>query len=198
MIWPQGKEFLARTMDEAFNWCQGKSWLVRLPPVIWLVYIFFRHFSNPDYTGILSSLNLAIHELGHLVFSFFGQFICVAGGTIAQLLAPLIALFNFYKLKDFFAMSLSFGWLSTSLFDAARYMADARSMELPLVSLYPSEEVLHDWNYLLGKMGLLNFDTVLAGMVRFTAVIVMLFCFVSSAWLLWRMFKSKSAREDQI
>jgi len=117
----------------------------------------------------------------------------VAGGTIAQCLVPLISFFMFYKQRDFFAISVSFCWMGTNLFSVAVYMADARKMALPLVTPFGGEEIIHDWNYLLGKMGLLNSDTVLGGCFRLLAILNMVIGLGFGAWLILKMFK-KSAK----
>ncbi|MFH0791051.1 MAG: hypothetical protein V2A64_05405 [Candidatus Omnitrophota bacterium] len=176
---------------EAKEWCRGRLWQARLPVLLWFVYVLVRHLKDPLYAGILKGLDLGIHELGHLVFAPFGSFLRTAGGTILQCLAPVIAMVNFYRLRDFFAITLCFGWLAVNLFDVAVYMADARAMELPLVGPFAgnAEYVRHDWNYLLGEMGLLQYDVTLAFWVRMAAVFIMLFCFISGAWFLWQMFK---------
>lgn len=120
----------------------------------------------------------------------FGQFIGIAGGTILQCLMPFIGVVNFYRQRDFFAITLCFGWLSTNLFDVARYVADARSMELPLVMLFGNENVIHDWNYLLGKLGILQFDTGIAFFIKILAVLSMLACLFCGGRLIWLMKKS--------
>jgi len=113
----------------------------------------------------------------------------VAGGSILQCLVPIISIFIFYRQRDFFAISISFGWLSTNLFYIATYIADSRSMSLPLVSPFGCEP-LHDWNYILGKMGMLNYDTALASFIRLMAIVSMLICLVYGGWLVWLMLKS--------
>lgn len=42
-------------------------------------------------------LNLGIHELGHMLFRPAGEFLCIAGGTILQLLIPIISVFMFVR-----------------------------------------------------------------------------------------------------
>jgi hypothetical protein len=70
-------------------------------------------------------------------------------------------------------------------------MADARKMALPLVTPFGGEEIIHDWNYLLGKLGLLHLDTVLGGFVRVFAVLNMVIGLAFGAWLILKMFKKK-------
>lgn len=160
----------------------------RLPFLVWFAYLLVRYLQNPRYWNVFSYLNLGIHELGHYVFAFFGTFIHVLGGTLLECLAPLFGVINFYRQRDYFAISVCFGWLSTTLFGVAVYVADARAMELPLVTpLGLDTSVTHDWNYLLGSVGLLQYDTALGLLIRCAAVISMLVCLVTGAYLLWNM-----------
>ncbi len=183
--------FLIELKNDAIEWCQGKNWLVRLPFLLWFSYVFARHLSDPMYSSILGALNLGIHELGHFIFGFMGQFLAVAGGTIFQLFVPVFAVFNFYRQNDFFSIALSFGWLSTNLFSVATYAADARRLELPLVTPFGSDSVIHDWEYLLSTMNMLQYDSLVGGIFRVLAVISMLICFTAGVWLLWQMILSK-------
>jgi len=170
-----------------FDWCQNKNWLIRLPFLIWFAYIFVRSLQDPMYGSVLSWLNLGIHELGHVVLMPFGLFIHVLGGTLFQLAAPIFSLFNFYRQDDYFSICLSFGWLSTSLFDTARYVSDARSLNLPLATIFGNDNPIHDWNYLLDKLHLLPFDLGISIFVKVLASIAMLTCLISGGWLLYLM-----------
>jgi hypothetical protein len=175
-------------LREAAISSHGKNWIVRLPLLVWCGYVLLRYWEDPFYTSIISPLNLGIHELGHLVFSFFGKFMEILGGTLLQVLAPIFGAVNFYRQKDFFSIALSLGWLSTSLFDAARYVGDARVMELPLVSPFGGgDAVIHDWNYLLGRMHLLQFDTTIAFAMKAAATLVMGIGLCAGTWILWQM-----------
>jgi len=155
-----------------------------------------RHWSNPEYRSILGPLNLGLHELGHFIFSFFGDFLGILGGTFFQVLAPLFGVVNFYRQSDFFAIALSFGWLSTSLFDVATYVADARAMNLTLVSPFGGDDVVHDWNYLLTRMGLLQQDALLAFIFKCAATLAMLICLIGGFWLLLQMMKESSSLQE--
>ena len=165
--------------------------MVRLPFLLWFVYVLVRHLLDPMYSSVLGPLNLGIHELGHVIFGFMGQFIGIAGGTILQLFVPIFAVWNFYRQNDFFSIALSFAWLSTNLFSVATYVADARALELPLVTPFGGDSVVHDWEYLLSTMNILEYDTVIGGVFRVLAIISMLACFTAGVWLLWQMFISR-------
>lgn len=112
----------------------------------------------------------------------------MAGGTILQLAAPLIAGALFRRQRDWFAVAVAACWLSTNLFSVARYAGDARVRELPLVSPTMGDPV-HDGSYLLGRMGLLRHDVAIAGGLRFLAVVAMLAGLVGGGWLVWHMLR---------
>ena len=169
-------------------WAQGRPWLWRLVLLFWFAWILIRHLADPMYSSILGNLNLGVHELGHLLFMPFGRFLCTLGGTLLQCSLPLFGIYNFYREGDYFAILLCFGWLSDNLFDVARYVADARALELPLVNLFGGS-VEHDWNVLLGSMGILQFDTTIAFLIKCAAVLLMLLCLGLGGWLLRQMNK---------
>ncbi len=185
------KDWFETFFREASEWAEGKFGPLRLLLWLFLLYILLRHLMDPMYQSIFKPLNLGIHELGHIIFSPLGQFLMIAGGTIAQCLVPLISFFMFLKQRDFFAITVSFCWMGTNLFSVGGYMADARKMELPLVTPFRGEEIIHDWNYLFGKLGLLNSDTALGGFVRVLAIMNMVIGLGFGAWLLLKMFKKK-------
>ena len=183
------KKHLVDFFAEAGEWARQRWWPLRLLLCLYFVYAFINHLRDPFYQSWFKPINLGIHELGHILFSLFGQFLAVAGGSIFQLLVPVISVFIFYRQRDFFAISVSAMWLSTNLFDVSTYIADAREMELPLVSPFGGDDIIHDWNYLLGKLGLLNWDRFLAGTVKTWAIVSMFAGLAFAAWLLMEMIK---------
>lgn len=151
----------------------------RIAFLIYFLVVLIKHLADPMYVSLLDPLNLGIHEVGHLLFSFAGCFLSVAGGTIFQLIAPVYGMYNFHVRKESFCIALCFGWLSTNLFDIATYAADARSRVLPLVSPFGfGSDIIHDWNFLLSKVGLINYDWLIAKCFRFGAFISMLICLI--------------------
>ena len=107
--------------------------------------------------SLLDGVDLAIHETGHLVFGPFGEFIGFAGGTIFQLLMPALFVGYFVRRGDHYAASVALWWIAQNCGNIAVYVADARAQELPLVG---GGE--HDWEYLLGRLGLLARDHAIA------------------------------------
>jgi hypothetical protein len=175
-------------IEQAKTWCVGKQWWWRVPLLLWFLFELKVNLQNPS-SSIFHLLNLPIHEIGHVIFNYTGvMFLAIAGGTILQLVAPMFGMWNFWKQQDFFAMALCLGWLSTNLFGVAVYMADARTMQLNLVSL-SSGDTIHDWNYIFSHMGLLPYDHLISGFVWLLALLSMLTCYVVGGWLIWQMIK---------
>lgn len=108
---------------------------------------------HPEAGSFLDSLDLAIHETGHLVFSMFGEVIHVAGGTLFQLIVPATFLVYFARREDRHAATVALWWMAQNLWNISVYVRDARVQELPLVG---GGE--HDWAFLLGHFGLLPHD----------------------------------------
>ena len=182
--------FWRSLVDDIENWCQGRIWYGRALLLLWLVWVGIEHFRDPIYTSLFGGLNLGIHEAGHLVFRFDGEFLMVAGGTILQLAAPVGAAIMFLRQPDYFALAVCGAWLSTNLYNVATYMADARAMELPLVSL-GGGDTIHDWHYMLTHLHLLVWDTRLASFTRFLGFLAMWGSIAFGAWILWKMARSK-------
>lgn len=158
----------------------------------WFVYLLGHYFFDVSYEGWIGGLNLGIHEFGHLICQPFGQFITVAGGSLVQCLIPLISFWMFYRQQDYFAFSFSFVWLGTNLIGVARYIADARKLELDLVSPFGGDgEIIHDWNYLLNKMHLLIYEQEIGFIVRVMGLLAMTAGVAWGAWMLWLMMRSK-------
>ncbi len=158
----------------------------------YVAYAGWRHYSDPEYGSIFSGITLAIHELGHVIFGPFGEWLGIAGGSITQLAAPLAVALIMLRQRDYFGVAVGGGWLSISLSNLAVYIADARAEDLPLYSL-GGGDVIHDWNYLLGSLHLLPKDAAIAGGVRFAALVFLVLSVFLGAWLCRVMARSPKA-----
>ena len=116
--------------------------------------------------SFLDDVDLAIHEAGHVVFSPFGEFMAVAGGTVLQVLVPAAFVGCFAWRRDGFGAFVVLFWVSQSLFNVGVYIADARAQALPLVG---GEYVIHDWSWMLSRLRLLRRDEAIADGVRAAA-----------------------------
>ena len=135
----------------------------------WLVfYVAFLAYAFSAHGGFLfiDMANLIVHEGGHNLFGWFGPTIGLWGGTLLQWLVPFLLAVYFFTQRETsgFVFCLFFffeNWLYT-----ATYMADARAMELPLVTTGDPEFAKHDFNAIFSSLGVLNYDTTIAAVVR--------------------------------
>jgi hypothetical protein len=116
---------------------------------------------TPEAGRWLDAVDLAIHETGHLVFAPFGEFFQFLGGTLFQLIVPATFVVYFWRRADRHAATVAVWWVAQNCWNVSIYVNDARTQSLPLVG---GGE--HDWAYLLGRLGWLAYDHVLAGAVR--------------------------------
>jgi hypothetical protein len=116
---------------------------------------------HPDAGRLLDSVDLAIHETGHLVFGPFGDVIGFAGGTLFQLIVPATFAVYFFRRGDRHAATVALWWVAQNCWNISVYIRDARTQELPLVG---GGE--HDWAFLLGHFGVLAHDRGIAQTVH--------------------------------
>lgn len=125
--------------------------------LILLPFCVYFALSRGDYT-LLDAADLVIHEAGHLIFSPFGSFLRMAGGTLMQLLIPFVIAWSFFRNDYLPGTQAGLLWFGQSLINVSVYAADARIQALPL---FGPPGALHDWHYLLSKVGLLEYDTAI-------------------------------------
>lgn len=117
--------------------------------------------SRPGHFGFLDNIDLAIHETGHLVFGPFGEVVGALGGTLFQLIVPAAFIGYFLTKRDWYSATIPLWWLGQNCFNIARYISDARALELPLVG---GGE--HDWAFLLAEWDLLHRDIAIGRAVH--------------------------------
>jgi hypothetical protein len=180
-------EFLQDVRDDARQWCEERDgWWLRAALLSYLIYTGARPFFDHDYTNGFHGLTFALHEAGHLLFSWGGQWLLVAGGTLLQVAAPALAgLHLIWKQRDYFGLCVCICWLGFSLQDAAPYIADARAQAMPLIGF--SDDPIHDWNYLLRSVGLLKWDATIATATRATGVALWSLGCAIGGHLCWRI-----------
>lgn len=135
----------------------------------WLVfYIAFLAYAFSAHGGFLfiDNANLVVHEGGHNLFGWFGPTLGLWGGTLLQWLVPFLLAAYFFTQRHTtgFGFCLFFffeNWLYT-----ATYMADARVQVLPLVTTGDPDFVEHDFYAIFSSLGVLDYDTKVAALVR--------------------------------
>lgn len=131
----------------------------------------------------LDNATLIFHEAGHFIFLPFGEFMTTLGGSLTQLLVPLVTLVAFYRQHDLFAAAFSLFWLGESSLNLSYYISDARAQILPLLG---GDTSGHDWANLLSRMNFLPFDTTIGKAVYAAGILL---CFTSLALAIFAMKK---------
>jgi hypothetical protein len=186
--WTERLPILERLEDD---WREIPRWALILALAFYAI-ILLDVANGGDPFGLVF---LPVHEGGHLLFGWFGalfptstaEFIMVAGGTALQLGAPVMLAIYFAFRRQALGVAFCTFFFFQQFLPIATYMADARAMELPLVTVGDTENVIHDWNYLFGRLGLLNHDTQIASLMRILGWLGML---ATVAWLARRGFAS--------
>jgi hypothetical protein len=145
---------------------------------------------DPYQWHLIDGVNLLIHEAGHIVFMPFGEFLMIAGGSLFQIIMPAAFVVYFYRNEKPFSAALVLFWVGESLLNVSVYAGDSVARQLPLLG---GQDTLHDWNYLLERLGLLEQTPVIAGLLRLTATVVILAAAVLS--FLNSMSKTSSSED---
>jgi len=165
----------------------GENWQPVSKPArtAWLVfYAVFLLYALTNKSGflIIDYAFLPIHEGGHLLFGWFGQTLGVMGGTLLQLGVPFTVAVYFVFQRHIPGTAFAAFFFFENFLNVATYMADARAQALQYVTVGEGEAE-HDWTTMFIKLGLLEYDTTIGGVVRVLGWLGMLGVVI---WLWWR------------
>lgn len=145
-----------------------------------IFFIWGAHLTLLDYrTGAINQSFLhgpllIFHEAGHVIFRILGEFISVLGGTLGQLIMPVVMMIALIRNnQDTLGASLALWLFGVSLLDVAPYIYDALDPQLVLLNGATGEDGGHDWIYLLGKLNLLEQAHFLGGVVHALGVLTL-------------------------
>lgn len=142
--------------------------------------------------SFMHNILLPIHEAGHILFIPFGEFMTILGGSLFQLLFPLIIAGTLlWTNRDAFSCAVGLWWASVSLIDLAPYIYDAKEPQLILLGGHTGEDGPHDWIYLLGEFGKVQRSQVYGIWAHHLGVVLMLLSLAVAAWALWRWHIAK-------
>lgn len=141
---------------------QGDSWIQR----VFTLYFFVANQT----LGI-------VHEGGHGVCYILPcpEFMTMANGTIFQLLFPGLVAYYYYRRGNLFAALIALFFVGFSLQYTAWYLSTAHEGRiLPAHKSFLGVDAIHDFNYMLSAMGLLAYESLIAGLTRLLAYLIML------------------------
>lgn len=157
--------------------------------IAWLcfygLFLFYAYLNRSGFL-ILDYVNLIIHEGGHFFFSWFGDTMHILGGTLGELIVPLLCAGYFFWQRETTGVAFSFFWFFENFPYIGTYMADARSESLPLVGSDTG-----DWTILFGQWGLLLQDQKIGRIMHILGWMGMI---ATVAWLAWRVKESAATK----
>jgi hypothetical protein len=134
---------------------------------------------DPWQWHLIDGVNLVIHEAGHIVFRPFGEFMMIAGGSLFQVIMPLLFVSYFIYQRQFYSAALVLFWVGESILNVSVYAADSLALQLPLLG---GEDSMHDWNYLLSSLNMLPATAKVAWTIRVIGTLTIVTAAVGSFW----------------
>jgi hypothetical protein len=132
---------------------------------------FLRCVFDPYQWHLIDGVNLLIHEAGHIIFMPFGEFLMIAGGSLFQIIMPAMFVFYFYHKEHPYSAALLLFWVGESALNVSVYAGDAVARQLPLLG---GQDSVHDWNYMLDRLGILAATPEIAGLIRTAATLTII------------------------
>jgi hypothetical protein len=139
---------------------------------------FFLLSRADGFLPVLDHANLAFHEAGHIFFRILGDTASLYGGTLGQLVFPVVTAVVLWRKREPLGFAIAGVWFFENFLNIAVYVADARTQALPLVGGGD-----HDWFNILSRWNALASDTSLARKLRALGWLGMIGMW---AWLAWR------------
>lgn len=163
--------------------------IIKIITATLIIALFLWCDYDPFHHSFLHMINFPIHEIGHVIFRSFGEFMMILGGSLFQILLPIIFFFYFLARQEFFSVAVIILWIGNNFFDVAMYIRDAVYMELPLANPFAPNgtELKHDWNYLLTSTNMLmhsdliaNIFIVIGSLITITGIIGLYYFSINS------------------
>jgi hypothetical protein len=163
-------------MQSANSNSSGASRFKLVVAVVASLYFFWCAY-DPYQWHLIDGVNLVIHEAGHLIFSPLGEFMMIAGGSLFQVIMPALFVGYFAYHSKFYSAALVLFWVGESILNVSVYAGDSLVLQLPLLG---GEDSMHDWNYMLTSLNLLQATAKIAGVIRLLGTIVIVLASVGS------------------
>ncbi len=148
--------------------------------------------------GFLHLVNLPFHEAGHVLLRPFGHFIASLGGTLGQLIMPLVCMITLLlRTSDPFGAAVALWWFGENFLDIAPYINDANRLVLPLLggnTGQGSPYGFHDWEYLLTETGMLGHAQAAAYTAHGLGVLIMILSLFWAGYVLFRQYRHLDGR----
>jgi hypothetical protein len=177
-------------LDEANSNAWRKTTGLRLAGFVIGLAIFLGLLfaSAPGFIFGLDHANLLFHEAGHPLIGLFSTRLEPYGGTLGQLTFPVLLAISFWRKREALSCAAAVIWFFENFLNIARYMADARALELPLVGGGD-----HDWSTIFTRWNVLPYDLDIARVVNFFGWTGMT---LAVLWVVWRWWRDRNRIES--
>jgi len=174
-----------------FYFC-GRGILYLLLIIYGFKYVFSSVEMAYKVMPFMHLVNLPFHEAGHIFLIPFGRFMMFLGGTLGQLLMPLVCLFAFLiGVRNNFGASACLWWFGQNFIDIAPYINDARALKLILLGGVTGRETDgHDWENILRTLGWLKYDHTLAKMSYVIGIVLIITALAWGGYILYSQYKN--------
>lgn len=177
--------------DPIYFWSRVAAYVLFF---VWGWYFILLDFRSNDIgDSFMHRVNLVFHEAGHVIFMPFGNFMMILGGTLGQLLMPIIVgAALVFRNHDNFGGSIGLWWLGQSFMDCAPYIADARALQMMLLGGGTGQDRpgAHDWENILLDLNLIHHDVRIAAGADAIGTLLMLVAFVWGAYILMHQYRN--------
>lgn len=160
--------------------------LSKLALAAWVAfYIFFLGYAalTRSPSLFIDLVFVPIHEGGHLLLGWFGQWPGVLGGTLLQLGAPAALAVFFIFQRQLPGTAFCTFFCFENFLGIATYMADSLAQEGNYVTVGDGGDTIHDWFFIFSNLGLLDHFLLIA---RLTRILGWLGMIATVAWLAYR------------
>jgi hypothetical protein len=141
---------------------------------------------NPTlYQNIFHTLNLVFHEAGHTLFMWGGNFIYVIGGSLFQILMPLVIALYFWGRNEIFETSIILMWVAANIYEVGVYMSDAKDRALPLLGDDPES---HDWYAIFSQLNILHQAPATGEAFIILSFVVLTYALLVALYTIWAPF----------
>jgi len=159
---------------------------------VWATSVLLSRMTEPP--TLLHLTVILFHEAGHVIFMPFGEAVRVAGGTLGQLLMPLICAVALHRRGDNFGAAICAAWMGMSLMDASVYAYDAADPLLPLIGGGTGSDSFHDFVFLFERYRQLGYARGWAMAMKALGAIAV---YASLAWAAALLFLQSEHLEDR-
>lgn len=162
-----------------------------LPLIAYLLHYWFQHIIDRDYWSYLDTVNLMVHEFGHVFFGlFWSEIVMFFWGTLMQLLIPMVLAWMFFVQRDGFGIALCIWIIGANWFYISWYAGDAQDQLLPLIWFKGGEGLVrHDWTYIFSHYQVLEYTNTISEIFFIVWNIFFLIFFIYSVILCVNKFR---------